>query len=265
MNAFEVNSFQVPNALIDNLMAELTGNELKCYLVIVRKTKGWQKNEDAISISQFVELTKLSNRVVIQCCKSLEEKGLIESRTGHRNTNVYMCKKVTCDEKSLVTNSHSSCDEKSQVTCDESSHTKNNNKYTTKKTNIKNNKKDSADSQILEIFEFWKAEFNHPKAKLDPPRSKRIKSVLERYSVDDIKKALLGAKLDPWLMGENRQNTVYDGIVSILKDSDKIERLIQLHSNPHAKAISGNQYSATTAKNMQTAQDWLNSRAEGPF
>ncbi|XKM12687.1 replication protein [Orbaceae bacterium ac157xtp] len=137
-NIFEVNSFQVPNALVDELIATLSGNELKCYLIIVRKTKGWQKEEDAISISQFMKLTKLSNRVVIQCCKNLEEKGLIESKKGFRNTTIYMCKKVTCDEKSLVTNSHSTCDEKSQVTYDEKSHTKNN----IKNNNTKDNKLD---------------------------------------------------------------------------------------------------------------------------
>lgn len=114
MNKFEVNSFQVPNVLVDELLEHLSGNELKCYLFIVRKTKGWQKEEDAISISQFIKATKLSNRVIIQSCKKLVDLGLIEQKTGYRNTNVYLCKKVTCDEKSHVTKTTTTYDEKLQ-------------------------------------------------------------------------------------------------------------------------------------------------------
>ena len=36
---FIPNFLQVPNAVIDELLPDLTGAELKCYLVVIRKTK----------------------------------------------------------------------------------------------------------------------------------------------------------------------------------------------------------------------------------
>ncbi|WP_394815278.1 replication protein, partial [Pasteurella multocida] len=53
---FILNSFQVPNAVIDDLMSQMSGAELKCYLAVIRKTKGWNKEEDAISITQLMEV-----------------------------------------------------------------------------------------------------------------------------------------------------------------------------------------------------------------
>ena len=51
---FIPNFLQVPNVVIDELLPDLTGAELKCYLVVIRKTKGWNKESDNISISQFM-------------------------------------------------------------------------------------------------------------------------------------------------------------------------------------------------------------------
>ena len=59
---FIPNSFIIPNSVVDELMAEMSGVELKCYLFVIRKTKGWNKEEDAISVSQFMKVTGLSNK-----------------------------------------------------------------------------------------------------------------------------------------------------------------------------------------------------------
>ena len=104
-NIFIPNSFQVPNALIDEVVADLSGAELKCYLFIVRKTVGWNKESDAISISQFMSALKLSNKTVVDACKRLAELGLILQKTGVRNTNIFslnLCKNFTSEENSHV-------------------------------------------------------------------------------------------------------------------------------------------------------------------
>lgn len=104
-NIFIPNSFQVPNALIDEVVADLSGAELKCYLFIVRKTVGWNKKSDAISISQFMSALKLSNKTVVDACKRLAELGLILQKTGVRNTNIFslnLCKNFTSEENSHV-------------------------------------------------------------------------------------------------------------------------------------------------------------------
>lgn len=124
----EVNGFIFPNSIIDELLSELSHSELKCYLVVLRKTKGWNKEEDYISVSQFMKVTGLSNRSVIDACDSLVERGILERRTGERNTNIYSIKTykpVTSEKSSLVKNFPSTSEKSSPVTSEKSSHTKN--------------------------------------------------------------------------------------------------------------------------------------------
>lgn len=145
---FIPNFLQVPNAVIDELLPDLTGAELKCYLVVIRKTKGWNKESDNISISQFMKATGLSNSAVIKACESLVKYGLLIKKNGARNTGVYAVNsysKTTCEESSHVKKVHSTCEESSQVTCEESSHTINNIKNNIQNTNKKNTKKSESD------------------------------------------------------------------------------------------------------------------------
>ena len=153
---FIPNFLQVPNAVIDELLPDLTGAELKCYLVVIRKTKGWNKESDNISISQFMKATGLSNSAVIKACESLVKYGLLVKENGARNTGVYAVNsyskithekssQVTCEESSPVKKVHSTCEESSQVTCEESSHTINNIKNTIQNTNKKTTQKNSLD------------------------------------------------------------------------------------------------------------------------
>ncbi|MFZ7239772.1 replication protein [Avibacterium avium] len=141
-NQFIPNSFQLPNVVVDDLIRDLTGAELKCYLVIVRKTKGWNKDCDAISISQLMEVTGLSNRAVIDACNHLTEIGLLTRQKGARGVNVFtpnLCKKFTSEESSPVKKVHSTCEESSQDPV-KKVHTQNNNKNTTKNTNTTSEK-----------------------------------------------------------------------------------------------------------------------------
>ena len=161
---FIPNFLQVPNAVIDELLPDLTGAELKCYLVVIRKTKGWNKESDNISISQFMKATGLSNSAVIKACESLVQYGLLVKENGARNTGVYAVNsyskitheessQVTCEKSSPVKKVHSTCEESSQVTCEKSSqvtcekssHTINNIKNTIQNTNKKTTQKNSLD------------------------------------------------------------------------------------------------------------------------
>ncbi|WP_281703979.1 replication protein, partial [Aggregatibacter kilianii] len=102
---FIPNSFQVPNALVDDLMAELGGVELKCYLLVIRKTKGWSKDFDAISLSQFVTFTGAGKTAVISALKNLVDAGLLVRKIGARNTSVYainLFRNSTSSESELV-------------------------------------------------------------------------------------------------------------------------------------------------------------------
>ena len=158
MSKFIPNAFQIPNSVIDELLAKLTCAELKCYLFVVRKTKGWNKESDSISISQFMEVTGLSNRSIITACESLVEMGLLERSGGERKLNIYSVKafemsqtgeKSSSDEPGEKTSptgeNFSPTGEKSSSDLVKKVHTQNNNKNTVQNNNKKNTKKSESD------------------------------------------------------------------------------------------------------------------------
>jgi len=83
--------------------------------------------------------------------------------------------------------------------------------------------------EINEIFEYWKAVMEHPTAKLDKKRTGLIKKAfLLGYTGSDLKNAINGCKLSAWHRGKNDQGKVYDSIGLIFRDSDHLERFINL-------------------------------------
>ncbi|QMT41265.1 replication protein [Neisseria shayeganii] len=73
------NAFQVANAFVDEMMADLSGSAIKCYLKIVRQTTGWGKEMDHIPISQFQTACGLKKRDTVgHALNELEQAGLIE-------------------------------------------------------------------------------------------------------------------------------------------------------------------------------------------
>ncbi len=69
---------QTPNDLFDHWLPHLTHVELKVLLVIMRKTFGWHKVRDKISLSQLEKLTGSTQTSVSNAIKSLIEKGVIK-------------------------------------------------------------------------------------------------------------------------------------------------------------------------------------------
>ncbi|HEY2810812.1 MAG TPA: replication protein [Rhabdochlamydiaceae bacterium] len=74
------NYTQMPNVIFDYWMAQLPSPQFEILLTIVRKTVGWQKLEDAISIGQFKKITGLSHSTIIKGIKELLSRGLITQR-----------------------------------------------------------------------------------------------------------------------------------------------------------------------------------------
>lgn len=93
----ESNYTQIPNVILDELMPLMSGSEMKVTLAIARKTFGWQKRQDQISISQLMELTGLSKPSVRAGIQAGIERGTI-SRTDTNSGFVYslvLVKKVS--------------------------------------------------------------------------------------------------------------------------------------------------------------------------
>ena len=71
----------VPNAYFEHL-ADLSGAELKVLLAILRRTVGWRKESDEISIEQLQQMTGLARNSVRAGLRGLLERGLIEQRSN---------------------------------------------------------------------------------------------------------------------------------------------------------------------------------------
>ena len=77
MSKYIPNAFQVPNAVVDEHMANMSGTAFKCYCLIIRKTAGWHKEVDYIPIAQFLNFCGLKKKDTISAALSeLEQIGL---------------------------------------------------------------------------------------------------------------------------------------------------------------------------------------------
>lgn len=77
--SFDVPNYtQLPNFIIDQYLDKLTGLEIKILITICRKTLGWHKLCDSISLSQLVESCGSNKEKVSKSVKSLIDHGLIK-------------------------------------------------------------------------------------------------------------------------------------------------------------------------------------------
>jgi hypothetical protein len=85
---FVPNSTQVPDALFDELLADLSGAETKTVLYIIRRTFGFKKHNDAISINQMLEGITKKNGEVLDRGTGLSRPTLIKALKGLADKNV---------------------------------------------------------------------------------------------------------------------------------------------------------------------------------
>lgn len=91
----------VPDAILDDLMADLSGAEFKVLLYIVRRTIGWRREADAISLSQLTggiaradgtrldRGTGLSERACIAAVRVLVDRGVISAQRQRGDSHAY--------------------------------------------------------------------------------------------------------------------------------------------------------------------------------
>lgn len=110
-NNYVPNITSIPNILFDYWMNVLSPAEFKVLMCISRKTYGWGKTSDSISVSQLEKMTGLSGRGIIKNIQVLMDYGLvtkIESQTadGDAAPNQYeiniSCEKMGGSELSSV-------------------------------------------------------------------------------------------------------------------------------------------------------------------
>ena len=76
----------IPNSIFDKYLGELTSSEFSVLMAIIRKTWGWNKTEDRISVSQISTATNLTNKTIINSLKVLEQKKIISTKKRHNRT-----------------------------------------------------------------------------------------------------------------------------------------------------------------------------------
>ncbi len=80
----------IPNVILDVWMKEITGNALSVVLFIARKTFGWHKEKDRVSLSQIIAGTDIkTNHTAIKCCNFLVENGYVFKEDTNQQGTVY--------------------------------------------------------------------------------------------------------------------------------------------------------------------------------
>ena len=93
----------------------------------------------------------------------------------------------------------------------------------------------SVSQNVLDVFAYWQTKLNHPKAKLDNKRKRKIESALKLHSTGDLKRAIEGCSKSKFHLGENDSGTKYDGIDLIFRDAEHIEKFMALSQQSQPK------------------------------
>lgn len=99
----------IPNELLDTFLPILGEAELRVALFVARKTFGWHKRDDDLSLGQIAKGTGLSKPAVVTATASLVERGLLIKRTRGQNLannyrlNIQTSKATLPDEASQAT------------------------------------------------------------------------------------------------------------------------------------------------------------------
>ena len=85
---------EIANEILHALaLAKLNGSQYKLIFIILRKTFGWQKKEDFISLSQFEKYTGLPRNLISRELIKLKKKNIIKSQNSPGKTKLYSLQK----------------------------------------------------------------------------------------------------------------------------------------------------------------------------
>ncbi len=89
-----------------------------------------------------------------------------------------------------------------------------------------------AEDQIIEVFNYWvstcKTEARRPPV-LDEKRRLCIGAAIHDYGVEDCRNAIDGCTMSDFHMGRNKANKKYNDVELILRDSEHIERFLEMY------------------------------------
>lgn len=200
------NYTQTPNILFDEIMRDLNGAELKVILAVIRKTFGWHKERDRISLTQLEEMTGLSRQGILNAIHGkkkeksviggLVNKGyikIIETKQG----NVYELVVNEVDQQETASQLSrlevvNKVDQESGLASQLSRHTKESNINKLSKEIYEEIEK-AYESCFYEVKPSGKLFIDYPRIR------KRTKELLERITKDEIISVIQNAKTDDWI------------------------------------------------------------------
>ena len=140
---------RIPNFILDEWMRIMHASSFTVLMAICRKTLGWQKESDNISLTQIQELTGLTRPVVIKAIKELTNKELIIKNQDRKinNYRLNISKDFLPIQNGIVNNINQTSKESLPIDSKESLHTKESNK--------ENKQNKYYTQQIQELYNYW--------------------------------------------------------------------------------------------------------------
>lgn len=217
------------------------------WVKILRKIKDWEWYQDSKTFHLFIHLllnanrsskkfkgydiergqlptgrmklsldTGMSEQSVRTCLRRLEDSKEISIKSTNKFSIITLCNYNKYQGEEILPNQ--------QLTNNQPT---TNQQLTTIKEVKKIRSKEKTDI-VLDIFNFWKETHGHNRSKLDAKRRTLINARLkDKYTVDDLKAAILGCKKSKYHQGDNEGNIIYDSITLIMRDADHVDRFIK--------------------------------------
>jgi len=191
----------IANELVEQFAKiNLSPYEWRTLWVLWRKTWGWQKKRDKISISQFQKLTGLDRRHQHRTLLSLERKKFI-ARKGNSYVTTYMFQKDYSKWKTVANKGTSA--------------SRGNTLLPVEATNLlpveaptKDNKETIQKTE--EIFDYFRIQTNQPRIILHNSRRDLIRKRLnDGFTVDQMKNAITNFSQDTWEGRKDHMDIIY--------------------------------------------------------
>jgi len=215
----------IPNKLIEKLMKiNLSPYQYRVLFCVLRKTFGWHKNEDKISLTQFEKIINIDKRHINKAIKNLEKIKILKvCRKDHINNyklNLNFSIKNIGSGARVGTSAQNSTTQVSELAPKKvlkKVHTKK-----IKKT-IQNKKFFPKSSEIDSVINYYCIRIKNLKV-ITTRRKKMVKQRLNKWTVSDLKKAIDGIANSDWHMS-NKKND----FEMIFRNDEQVEKYIELY------------------------------------
>lgn len=125
--------------------------------------------------------------------------------------------------------------------------------------------KEEVTTQVeLEIFQYWVARFNKPRARFTPERRRAIRARLaEGFTPGDIRRAIDGCKSSAYHNGENDSTTQYNDLTLICRNGSKLENFRDRAKDHGTAPLPVNESEETTAEIETLTRDSIDALNRG--